>query len=331
MIDALLHPADLIRARVLRALGPLVRPFVVDRELRVMTMAVLVIGFALLGSVVFPFWMLALGPIVWGVPHVLSDVRYLVVQPGHHRNVALALGVGVPIAIAGLGGGVAAGFVATAAVFLLVRCPLWKRVAGLAAASVGLAASLWWVGTADLVFAHAHNVIAVLLWWAWRPRHRRLHLLPLLAFAAATAALALGLLDPLVLRLSAATGSLAGLDTAYFLAALTPDGLDPALGGRLVLLFAFAQSVHYGIWIRMMPEEARPQRTPRTFRATWRALTADFGRWPLLLTAIAAVGLVAWALVDLAEARLGYLRLASFHGHLELAAAALLFARGRPR
>lgn len=328
-LDPLLGPLDRLRAALLGLLAPLVRPFIRNRELRVLALALVVMGVSLAGTVVMPFWMLALGPLIWGVPHVLSDVRYLVVQPGHHRNLRLALGVGLPIAAAGLGGGLVAGFVAVGAVFALVSCPWWKRLIGWSIAAAGLSASLWWGYAADLVFAHVHNVIAVLLWWRWRPRTGWLHAAPLYLFAACSAVLALGVLDPTIAQLSNWTGSLAGLDTAYFLSTLVPAGMDSAMGTRLILLFAFAQSVHYGIWLRMMPEEARPQPTPRTFRATWRALLTDFGRWPLLMTALIATAIVGWAIFDLASARLGYLRLAGFHGHLELAAAALLFARGR--
>ena len=328
MIDALLRPADALRARLLKPLSPLVRPFVVQRELRVMALGLILVLFALVGTLVVPFWMLALGPVVWGVPHVLSDVRYLVVRPGHHRRARLALGVGLPIAAAGLGGGVAAGFVAIAAVFVLVRCPWWKRVLGLCFAATGFGLSLWQGYLADLVFAHGHNFIGVALWWLWRPRQSRQHLAPLLLFVALSVALALGAFDPVFAEVAAYVPSPLTLDGAYFLRTLAPPDAG-ALGFRLVLLYAFAQSVHYAIWIRLVPEEARPQRTPRSFRATFRALEADFGRWLLLATLVAALAVVVWAVIDLAQARLGYLRLASFHGHLELAALALLFARGR--
>jgi hypothetical protein len=44
-----------------------------------------------------------------------------------------------------------------------------------------------------------------------------------------------------------------------------------------------------------------------------------------------AVFIAAWGLKDLASARWGYLRLAAFHGYLELAAAAYFFTeRKRP-
>ena len=104
-------------------------------------------------------------------------------------------------------------------------------------------------------------------------------------------------------------------------------GLEPTLGLRLVLLFTFAQSVHYVIWLRLIPEDDRERPTPRSFRASWRALIAELG--PLVWLALAlALVIVSWALVDLAAARAGYLRLAHFHAFLEFAVLASLWLRG---
>jgi len=47
------------------------------------------------------------------------------------------------------------------------------------------------------------------------------------------------------------------------------------------------------------------------------------------LSVIGALGLIGWAFAGPGAARDGYLRLAFFHGHLELAAGALLWAEGR--
>jgi hypothetical protein len=99
-------------------------------------------------------------------------------------------------------------------------------------------------------------------------------------------------------------------------------------GGRLVALYAFAQAVHYTIWLRLVPEEDRAQPTPRPFAASLRALVADLGPWVCALAACGTVAFAAYALVDVFAARDAYLRFAIFHGHMELAAAALLFVEG---
>jgi hypothetical protein len=83
------------------------------------------------------------------------------------------------------------------------------------------------------------------------------------------------------------------------------------------------------MWLRLVPEDARPRPAPRPFRETWRALERDFGK-PLLFVFLAlTLFIAAWGLVDLAAARVGYLRLAAFHGYLELGAAALFLVEKR--
>lgn len=121
----------------------------------------------------------------------------------------------------------------------------------------------------------------------------------------------------------------AALGLAVVLVALGLSLLAPPLGPRLILLFCFAQSVHYGVWLRLVPEDDRGRPTPRSYRASYRALVEELGAWALGLFAVAALGLAIWACVDLAEARDGYLRFARFHGSLELIAAGLLIVTGR--
>ncbi len=64
----------------------------------------------------------------------------------------------------------------------------------------------------------------------------------------------------------------------YHLGQLAP-GLAEPWALRLVLLFAFAQAVHYGIWLRLIPEEDRPQPSPRTYAASFRPSSATSGRF----------------------------------------------------
>ena len=67
---------------------------------------------ALVGSLTLPLWILAVGPLVLGVPHLLADVRYLVARKGLQRSRRLVIGVGLPLLVCGLGGGMPAGLCA---------------------------------------------------------------------------------------------------------------------------------------------------------------------------------------------------------------------------
>ncbi|MFT6399050.1 MAG: hypothetical protein ACJAYU_003813 [Bradymonadia bacterium] len=177
-----------------------------------------------------------------------------------------------------------------------------------------------------VVFAHAHNLIAIGLWIAWMPSVRSLRVLPLALFAVGVGVIASG----------AADGSLqstllpAALSAAAHTNVLAP-GVSEPWAGRWVALFAFAQSVHYAVWLRLIPEDDRRRETPRTWRASYIALRDDFGGPALYLTALAASLLVVWAIIDLASARMGYLRVIVFHGHLELVAIGVLLTGSRLR
>jgi hypothetical protein len=323
--------ADRVRWLWLKALGPLAKPLVRDRELRVAVAGSTMMLIALALATVVPMWLLALGPIVWGVPHLLGDVRYLWVRPGHHRRWPLWLLVAGPMVVLSITADPTWGFVAAGGAAAAARGPLWKKALALAAAGGLVAAAQRWSFLTAVAFAHAHNFVGIALWWAWRRRTGRLHWVPLVVFLGASVALTSGALDGAVLGAGALAAGPGGMDVYYHLASLAPD-VPGMLGVRLVLLFAFAQSVHYAVWVRLVPEEDRRRETPRTFAATFRALAADFG-WPLLgLTVLVAVGLAVWAAFDVFAARTGYLRAVLFHGHLEVAAAALLFVEGaRPR
>ena len=97
---------DFIRRDCMRVLvkcggGPLLN----SRELRVGLAGTLGVIFIASLAFALPIWVLALGPIVWGVPHVMADIRYMVIQPGLHRTRWLAAGAAAGVIWAGMGGG----------------------------------------------------------------------------------------------------------------------------------------------------------------------------------------------------------------------------------
>lgn len=323
----LLGAADRARAWWLRRLGRLARPLIRGRELRVAFAGSVMVATALTATLVLPLWLLILGPLVWGVPHLVADLRYMLVRPGYHRRLGLALLAGPPLLWTALGGHLQWGFVAAALAVLAARATLGRRALGLVMVAA-LAAAFAALGrTGDVVFAHLHNAVAVGIWWAWRPRRSRLHWLPLALMAAAT----VFLLSDAALRLAAASGGLdwfgGEMDVNYQVWRLSP-GIGPEWALRLVLLFCFAQTIHYGVWLGLLPDEDRVRAAPPTFRTRWAGLVADMGR-PLLLAAGAlALALALWATRDLMDACHSYFRLARFHGHLELVAIALLLVEG---
>jgi hypothetical protein len=328
-VEALLAPADALRARVYRLVAPWAGPLFADRERRVAWLGMAGVAFSLLLTLTVPLWSLALGPVLLGVPHLVSDWRYLVVRPGLHRRTGLAVLGAVPLLATCLGAGPAVGLLAIVPATLGARGPVWRKALVLSGWAVLTALALGFRTGVQLVLLHGHNVLAVALWWwAWRPRHSRAWGVPLLA-AAGTVALLLGVAEPVLSALGAWTAPATGTSFGELVETLSPLEGHPVLALRLVLVFAFLQSVHYGVWLRLVPEEDRPRAAPRPWRATWRALVEDFGAPLLVSFLLLALAVVAAGLVDLPRARLGYLQLAAFHGYLELAVAALWLVEGR--
>ena len=323
-VDGLAAGLDTVRNRILRAMMPLSSVLARRRELRVATVATMSIAVAFVLALGAPLWTLALGPIVFGVPHLLADVRYCIVRPGWHRRRGLVVAAGVPLLVGAVTTDVQLSLAAVAGAAAAAHGPARRRLLVMMVAAGAMLAIAAWRRPSLIVMVHLHNVVAIGLWWAWRPRRTWLHAIPLLAFVG------------LSVLLWSVAGSLGGpavapqqLGWTAHMAQLAP-GFSETTAVRIVVLFCFAQAVHYAIWLRVVPDEDRDRPTPRTFSQTLRALRQELGRPVLVVAVVAALVFAGWALFDLAHARYSYLRFGMFHVTLELCAAALLFIEGRP-
>jgi hypothetical protein len=309
-------PLDWARLRLLHATMPVSSYFARRRAERVAAVGIASMSMALVGTALAPLWMLALGPILLGVPHLLADLRYCVARPGWHRRPSMWIGVGAPLVAVAVTGQPAVGFAAVAGVCAASSGSLVRRATVLSVAIASAAACVWAGPHASLALVHLHNFVAVLLWWRWRPGPTQLRALPIAAFVGGSLLIALGAFDH-GLGTLARVGPLGG-DLELHMHSLAP-GLSGTWGLRVVLLFCFAQSVHYAIWLRLVPEDDRARPTPRSFQASARALVDELGVVVPCAAIVLALGLAGWAVADLSAARLGYLRAAEFHVFLELA------------
>ncbi len=323
-------PADAARRSLLRALGPAVRPLILDRQLRVTVFGVAIVASTLAATSFAPLWVLALGPVLIGTPHLVGDIRYLVIRPGLHRKLSFWAAIGVPLAVAYVFPGPRLGMLAVAGGLAISRAPMGRRLLGLGvwAGAYALLLKLGRVG--NLSVLHLHNLLTLGIWWMWRPRNWKKEGWVLIAFVGASALILSGATLPLVrwadgLRGPMRTPSFDGLAKT-----LLPFPI-PDFGVRLLIWYGFAQAVHYSTWIRLVPEDDRARATPRTFAASWRALREDFTSWGLAVAVMAALGVAVWAAFDLRAAHHGYTRAATFHFDLEFAILALCWAeRHRP-
>lgn len=331
-----LAPLDRARtALFVRALRvtPL-RAVLVEKKRRVPALLLLHASAALVLSVLAPTLLLVAGPLVLGVPHLLSDVRYLVLRPSLPRR-ARAWLLGGAALLLGLRLGALLGFAA------LLRCELplaalwvfggaalgasrWRDVrllvvAVLAAAFAGVACLA--PSTVRLVMAHAHNAVAVAIWALAFCQARGRALAAVTALGGAVVVL---LTTPLA-WLGFQHGVVQSWGLHSFLAAeqLAPFVRDTPLALGVVATFAFLQSVHYAVWLHAIPQEATRGEGTLSFRMSCRALKSELGRWGAALAVLVVVAVPLSGLVAPLRTQAIYLSLATFHGYLELGALSL--------
>lgn len=345
-LDAVAAPLDAVRRRALGVLArsrPVAR-VIGSRDVRIPVLATVQVAVLLAATVARPAWLFVLGPILLGVPHLASDVRYLVARRRVPRGlmttaciasaalVALRLlefahlvtrGAGrieMIVAAAWIAASVSAGARERRRVLPLLAVPVVIVGGAFAASHAALA---------RLVVAQAHNLVGVAAWALFFRRGRRATALaPVAALAAGSLLLASGALLPWTLRAGGLAGM--GFDLERIGAYLAP-GASPRAAIGASLVFVFLQAAHYGAWLVWIPQEHLPGQGTFTFRMSARSLLGDIGIAGLALTALLSIALAGAAVVDTARAVRAYMAFAAFHAYLELAMLAYFAARGRSK
>lgn len=300
-------------------------------------------------TILFSAPLLVLVPLLLGVPHVVADLRYLVLRrvadPRIRHSILVGctalLGVSVfgfvsprfDVARAEVGLGVLVVAVCGLVAFAVRPGGFAKRGAARGILAMGTVAMLGWSAQAHarvalVVLIHVHNVIALVAWlWLFRTRVRSV-LLPLAVLTVAAALLVSGALVPTALRL----GVWRALGTNLLVAAdVLAPGVPGLLGVGLALSFIFMQSVHYLVWLVLIPSDERAAGGSVSFRRTFRDVMGDLGAFG------AAAAAAAWAIVlgfgTMAPfaTRNTYLAIASFHVWLELAVLVVFAVGARVR
>lgn len=318
------------------------RACVRDRGLRLAVLAVghMVTAFVLV--LLLPLWLLLLGPLILGAPHVASDIRYLLLKPpvplgrlGLGLILTPLLAMTVCRVIASTGGPflieleVLFGGLAMLGGVFVARGS--TRVRGLVAVGVlaFLALALTSPYTALVVIAHLHNLVAFGLWLYFLKGEvgRRALWVVLVTYVG----LGLVLLSPLVdgLALDHASSTLGAFNLVQMADTLAP-GLSLEMGLRLVLLFGFLQSMHYAIWLRLIPQRLDARRAPPTFKRSLIRLREDFGGKAFVVLVLLCLAIPLMAVIyDAEKTRHLYLLAAISHGWIELAVIAALLASAR--
>jgi hypothetical protein len=343
---AALWPLDELRRLGLRLLAgnrPVGRALARSRGARVSLFLTAHATAAFALAVAAPAFLIAVTPLLFGVPHVAADVRYLLVRRGWTRAwlatcAAFALAL-IALRVAAESGtrlapslaieqGIAASWVVVGAAAGLLAAPSRRGWVALAAAAGLAVVAVSAPRPFRMILLHGHNLLAVGIWLILFRRQgpgRRLMWVP----AAAVLVGAVVLTSGRLLGWTVAHGwlSVAGLHllaAADWLAPGLPDSI--ALG--LTTAFAFLQAVHYLIWLVAIPAADRPGDGGRSWRAAWRDLVRDLRPGGVTVVAALTVAVAAAGLLAAAPTRRLFLSIASFHAWLELAVLAHALARG---
>jgi hypothetical protein len=291
-------------------------------------------------ALVAPTFLLVVGPLLLGVPHLVSDARYLLLQPPLPRltrrsffaGALLLLAARVVEEYAGLGAARSelslAGAIILGVIALAARegRSAWRTSCALGVTLALLGCALLWPLESRVLLGHGHNLIALCLWAALFAGSARRAWLIVAALAALWGLL---VLSPLA-WLGFQHGSQSAFGLHAFAAAdvLAPGIHDTRLALGLVASFAFLQSLHYSVWLHAIPQDATRGDGTLSFRMSLRALARDLSRPGLIAVVLGVLLVPGIGLFAPLATHSFYLTLSAFHGYLELAAAALFFVRG---
>ena len=283
-----------------------------------------------------------LGLVAFGALHNVLELRYVTgrfdtVLAGPFLALLVALVTGVMVCrLLPPGNGSRAAEIGLSYVLLAVasvRCLGPRRGwLALSLAVLALAASVSFAFPAYhfVVLSHLHNVVPLFFLWEWsatlRPGLRGLFRAVNLGWVLVVPGLILsGLFDPVLRAAPAALGGLGSFEVAGLVRTYAPPSLVPTdMGVRFLVVFAFMQTMHYVVWIGVLPRYA-PEAAAR-FDARVPVLRG--GRAWLLGLGLAAVLSVAF-LLDYASGRSLYAAAASYHAYLEFPVLlALVFSSG---
>ena len=311
---------------------------------RAITLLVLgAVGASLAVAVGSPIATSVIGLILFGILHNLLEIRYVagrfsgvLARPFLDLLVALITGIVVCRLLVGV-----VGRPAQLAEILLgygvLAAAAWhglegrRRVTALAVVGTASVVSLTFPAYHFVVLTHLHNVVPLFFLWEWSRRivsrrgRQAFRAVQLVWVVAVPAVILLGLIDG---SLSADPGivrSVVGDGQTVVASSAPPGAAATVVGMRLLTVFAFMQTMHYVVWVALMPRVAPDASAAFEARVPW---VTGPRLWAMGFMA-AAVFAVLFG-VDFVQGKALYAALASYHAYLELPVllAMLLGARG---
>ncbi len=306
-------------------------------------------------SLFFPLWVLAIGPLVWGIPHIFASLRYqneIAVrssQAGPRQDFRRALffscAVWAGITLFRLytdvlqnlsvwdrthPGIIEAGFaiLLLAGLSHIFRRNL-KQLLISAVILVPLTLALWHLPLAvSGILILAHNFVACIFWIlaAKEDRDRKVAIGATFVFVAIHALVFMKAFDEIInLVPIASTLAWSGMSIDGLGHMIVPWSDDLSVWYRSVSLYAFGQSIHYFIWLKAIPDLQTQTQIPTSIRTSWNFLKRDFGlKLAIAACALSLIPLGVWVFLSFEWAHNVYFAFASCHGYFEFAGLGLL-------
>jgi hypothetical protein len=287
------------------------------------------IAFNFILAINIPLWVLLVGPLLLGVPHLVSSLRY-VPQLTNIKLLSVPLVGGLFIFVAAVRlafGSWGVNNVELASGLLLIGLVSFyykeKKMnvffsifllGGLFAAT--LSYPLETIGALIL----AHNFIAFFFWLNRAPSQadKMTAGLSLVIFSVMTAAILLGFFDSWMSNRMFEIFN--GFNDNSIGSQIFPHA-DMIVWSRAVSAYALGQGIHYFVWLKAIPEQELPYEHTTNFTYSLKLLRSNMGNRIIYFTGLILIGILAFALLrNFVEARFIYLSLAAFHGYFEIMA-----------
>lgn len=336
---------DLFRARFLKISLklPWLRALFLSRSNRILSLFSLTLLFYFSASVVFPIWVLLFAPIIWGVPHLMASLRYTSRSFNEQSKIHLLRFHFLMCAIV---------FAYRVAVDIYSMQILWsdhplllesccivasffyqlyiyrtfslRFLISFLFFSVLIALTYWFPVEVGLTAIFSHHYLPLYPWFksCQTKKDRNVFFISALAYLGLSALILCGALNP-VYDLVSSSGSIDFLNWDYV------EIMRPFSNGQgssqfwfnVVVLFAFSQSIHNFIWVKVIPENYQLQEYPPNFQWSFRKLNSDFGSVSLyMLIGVCLLSLLSWLVLEFQTARSLYFGLVSYHGFMEISA-----------
>ncbi len=324
---------------------------------RILVLALVAVA-ALVVAVRLPLEVAVFGVLLFGVPHVMLELRYVYGRFGAGWSRPAIVGtqvllVGVVVVRFVVPPGTLARMVETSLLGALLvlavvlgpaarrpRTPIQALVVG--AVVLAMAAAMAGIDSWFLVQAHLHNILPLAFLWEWAgasfplPSARRAKAVLVSIFVGVRLLVLAGGLDaflPSVGGVLHATGQANAVTRVS--ATVVPGGVDGVWAARLLVAIAFAQLAHYAVWCWFLPGSAVGREASwETNRGVRVTLGARAGRLLLgwrfgLLIAVSTTAIAVLAWVDFRTGRSTYTSVAAYHALLEYPLLLLLVWRAR--